>query len=91
MAGAVPVVSHEVGLLACADLLRPMVDDDSADPLTDEVVRLKAENPELLSAVGWFAQDGLDLAQAVAVTAFVVKILRAQAEVDQLNALGVQP
>lgn len=82
-----PVVNHRVAIMACADLLRPLMKDSEAEPIQDEMMRLGRENPELVGAVGWFAGELCDPMHAVAVAAFVCAALRAQAEVDELAEL----
>lgn len=83
----VPIVSHEVAIQACAEVLRPLIDNPGANPIRDEVMRMARENPELIGAVGWFASDLCDGMHALAVAAFVCSALRAQAEVNELAEL----
>jgi hypothetical protein len=88
MTGIMPVVQHDVAVGACSDLLRPLIEDASADPLTAEIQALVSGNPELAGAVTWFADGGkLDAMEALAVAALVCKALRAQVEVDALEGL----
>ena len=81
-----PVVSHRVAIMACADFLRPLDQDADANPLKDEILRLARENPELAQVVIWFSTGCFDKIQSLIVAAFVCKVLRAQAEVDELEA-----
>lgn len=72
--------------MACADLVRPLDADADANPLEDDLVRMLAENPELAQIVIWFSVPHFDKIQALVVAAFVLRVLRAQAEVDELEA-----
>lgn len=83
----VPVVSHKVAIDACAEVLRPLIDNPGANPIRDEMTRLACENPEVIGAVGWFATDLCDGMHAIAVAAFVCSMLRTQAEVNELAEL----
>jgi hypothetical protein len=76
-----------VAIRACADVLRPLIDDPGANPIRDEMTRMACENPEVVGAVGWFAEGLCDGMHALAVAAFVVSMLRAQAEVEELAEL----
>jgi hypothetical protein len=82
-----PLVSREVGLMAGAELIRAMMDSADAEPIVDEIKRVQEENPELAKMVCWLAHDVIDPGHALAVMAFTVKLLRAQAEVDLLDAM----
>ena len=84
----IPVVRHDVFIHACADLLRPLAEDSEADPLGDDLARLDRENPELMRAVAWFADGLMDVRQELAVAVFTCRMLRAQAEVEELERMA---
>jgi predicted thioredoxin/glutaredoxin len=85
-----PLISHDVGTNASADLIRSMMESDDANPLYDEFERIRDENPELMRSLFWLFEDQSDREQMVAVTAvaFAYKLLRAQAEVNELLRIG---
>jgi hypothetical protein len=83
----IPVLEHDVAVHATADLLRRA--DEAADELWGEdLMRLRRENPEILAMVLWWAEGVMPPMLAVGVAVFVLRLLRAQEEVDELKRMA---
>lgn len=85
--GIVPEVEHQVAVNAIADLLRPMVEDGSTDPIVDEMVALNLVQPELMKALRTFADGSPNPAYVVSGAIVAYLIIQAQMEVEDLKRL----
>jgi hypothetical protein len=87
--GGLPLLTHGVGINASADLLRDLMVSDDANPFLDEFERMHSENPELVQMLSWLFSDHSDAERAIAITAaaFTYRMLRTQAEVNNLAEL----
>lgn len=91
---ALPVVTAETALLAMCDLIRAEMAaeemDDSGGPLTDAVLLVAKENPQILESVNSMMQDSSDQQKLAALVGMAItyRALKAQIETEALERIG---
>ena len=90
MTARLPLISHDTALGVICDLLRPVMEDEQADPLTDAVLDCAHENPELHKAVSAMMADSPKEQHMAALIGMAIayRALRAQAEVEALERMN---
>ncbi|HEX4135891.1 MAG TPA: hypothetical protein VHY84_14850 [Bryobacteraceae bacterium] len=89
-----PTVTHETALMAMCDLIREEMAagemDDSGGPLTDAVLTVAKENPEILESVTAMTQECGDAERMSALIGMAItyRALKAQAETEALERMS---